>query len=111
VIPLVQQQLDAIGAACRRHGVARLDLFGSAGRAANFDPATSDVDFIVSFRPDADLGPWLAEYFDLRDEIQRVLQRPVDLVMEAAMSNALFRREAERTRQLVYAAQDTETAR
>jgi predicted nucleotidyltransferase len=110
MVPLVEQQLDALRAACGRHGAARLELFGSAANPGTFDPQRSDVDFIVSFRPGFDLGPWLAHYFDLRDELQQILQRPVELVMESAMQNPLFRHEADRTRQLIYAIQDTQAA-
>ncbi|MGO9742875.1 MAG: nucleotidyltransferase domain-containing protein [Roseiarcus sp.] len=40
-------------AACKRFDVARLDIFGSAARGENFDPARSDADFLVAFGPDA----------------------------------------------------------
>jgi predicted nucleotidyltransferase len=39
---------------CRRYGVRRLDVFGSAARGADFDVATSDVDFLVQFGPPGD---------------------------------------------------------
>ncbi|HUB26979.1 MAG TPA: hypothetical protein VL992_16250 [Tepidisphaeraceae bacterium] len=110
MISLVEQNRAAIEAACRRHGVRRLELFGSASDEATFDAARSDVDFLVSFAPGADLGPWLAVYFDLRDDLERTLDRPVELVMETAMRSPLFRREADRTRQVIYAAQDSEAA-
>ena len=38
---------DTLVALCRRHGVARLDVFGSAARGVDFDPARSDVDLLV----------------------------------------------------------------
>lgn len=38
---------------CRRHGVARLEVFGSAARGTDFDPQTSDADFLVEFRFDS----------------------------------------------------------
>jgi hypothetical protein len=102
MVPLVEHQLDALAAVCGSHGVARLELFGSAANPAEFDPARSGVDFIVSFRRGFDLGPWLAHYFDLQEELQQILQRPVELVMESAMQNPLFKREAARTRRLIY---------
>jgi predicted nucleotidyltransferase len=110
MLPLIQNQLDAIRAACRRYEVARLELFGSAADAAAFNPTRSDVDFIVAFAPQTDLGPWLAKYFDLRDELRQLLGRPVDLVMEGAMTNPLFLSEANKTRQIVYAADHTQAA-
>jgi predicted nucleotidyltransferase len=42
---------DMLAALCRRHGVARLDVFGSAARGADFDPERSDVDLLVEFAP------------------------------------------------------------
>jgi len=38
-------------ALCRRFDVARLEIFGSAARAADFNPDASDVDFLVEFPP------------------------------------------------------------
>lgn len=108
--PLIEQRLSSLKDACIRHRVARLELFGSATDPARFDPQRSDVDFIVRFVPGADLGPWLGRYFDLRDELERVLQRPVELVMDSAIRDPLFLNEANRTRQLVYAAENTEAA-
>ena len=35
----------------RRHGVARLEVFGSAARSGDFDPIRSDADFPVTFEP------------------------------------------------------------
>jgi len=62
---------------CRRFGVARLDVFGSAARGGDFDAETSDVDFLVEFgAPDDDL----ARFLDFRDALEALLGRPVDLV-------------------------------
>ncbi len=107
---LIEQHLDAIRAACRRHGVARLEIFGSAADSAAFDPERSDADFIVAFQKGASLGPWLASYFNLRDDLQLALGRPVDLVMQGAMQNPHFLRHANRTRQVIYASPDAQAA-
>lgn len=110
MIPLIERQLDLVRNICRRHRVARLEVFGSAAEPTRFDPDRSDIDFIVSFLPETDLGPWLAEYFALRDALTRELGYRVDLVMESALRNTFFQIEANRTRQVVYANQDTEAA-
>ena len=52
--PLVSERREAVAELCRRHGVRRLDAFGSAVRAGNFDPSRSDVDFLVEFGAAAD---------------------------------------------------------
>lgn len=45
---LIEQHHDEVAALCRRAGARRLDAFGSAVRD-DFDPATSDLDFLVEF--------------------------------------------------------------
>ena len=47
---IVQQRLVALRELCIKHRVERLDLFGSAARD-DFDPETSDLDFLVEFEP------------------------------------------------------------
>ena len=103
VIPLVAEHRIEIESLCRRFGVARLELFGSAADGS-FDPARSDIDFLVEFQPGRDLGPWLAEYFDFKESLEVLLGRPVDLVMATALKNPWFINEVNRTRTLVHAA-------
>ena len=61
---------------CRRFGVARLDVFGSAARGSDFG-AESDVDFLVEFRSPEDS---VARFLEFRDALAALLGRPVDLV-------------------------------
>ena len=89
---------------CLRYRVRRLDVFGSAATGRGFDPQSSDLDFLVEFEPDQDLGPWLSHYFDLQDELQRLFGQSVDLVMASALKNPFFAREVNRTRRPLYAA-------
>lgn len=70
---------DDIAELCRRFGVRRLEAFGSAARGADFDPATSDVDFLVKFEPRSGLSAF-RQYFDFAEAIQNLLGRRVDLV-------------------------------
>jgi predicted nucleotidyltransferase len=101
--PLIAEHLDAIRALAREYGVVRLELFGSATTAA-FDPQTSDIDFLVEYPPDYDFGHWLTRYFDLKDRLEALLGRPVDLVMVDAMRNRHFIANVNETRQVLYAA-------
>ncbi|MEW6201804.1 MAG: nucleotidyltransferase domain-containing protein [bacterium] len=103
MIPLIEQNRETIGELCRRYGVERLEVFGSAADDT-FDIEHSDIDFIVEFLPGQDLGPWLAHYHDLRDELERLLGRDIDLVMAGAPKNPWFLRELNRTRKVLYAA-------
>jgi predicted nucleotidyltransferase len=103
VSAIVEKQTE-LAALCERFGVARLEVFGSAASDEQFDPKTSDLDFIVEFCPGQDLGPWMQNYFSFRDELVKLFGYPVDLIMSSAMKNRHFIREADRTRRLLYGA-------
>lgn len=100
---LINENLEAIRALCREYGVVRLEVFGSAMTDA-FDPARSDVDFIIEYPPDYDFGPVLTRYFELKERLEAVLGRSGDLVMAGAMRKPRFIEAANETRQVLYAA-------
>lgn len=76
--------LTRLGEICRRYGVARLEIFGSAGRGeAGPD---SDVDLLYELAPDARLG-WDIEV--LAAELSEAIGRPVDLVSRRALHGRL----------------------
>ena len=105
MVDVLMHNLEAVAALCRKHGVRTLEVFGSAADG-EFDPARSDIDFIVEFSPDAPMGPWLARYFNLRDDLSALLGFPVDLIMmnSPGLRNPYFAREVSRSRRVVYAA-------
>ena len=93
---------------CRRFGVRRLEVFGSAVRE-DFDPAKSDFDFIVSFA-DKTPGTYADRYFDFAAAIEKLLGRRIDLLTERSIRNPYFRREVEAARQIVYDERSQEAA-
>lgn len=70
--------LQAIGDICQTYGVSELAIFGSALRD-DFDPDNSDIDLLVRFI-DNDAGPWMSKFLDMKQDLQRLLARKVDLV-------------------------------
>jgi len=86
---------------CRRFGVLRLDVFGSAARG-NFDPARSDVDFLVELEPPDGMSRFDA-FFGLKDALEALLGTDVDLVDPSALDNPYFAAAVEQTRQALYA--------
>lgn len=80
---------EAIARACREFDVARLRIFGSAV-TGRFDPASSDLDFLVDFQPDAAKG--IAPFLALKAELERISGREVDLVEGRAVRNPYFAR-------------------
>ncbi|HZB92083.1 MAG TPA: nucleotidyltransferase family protein [Stellaceae bacterium] len=99
---VVISRLAEVKRLCRHFHVRRLDLFGSAARA-DFDPACSDLDFLVEFEPGAP-GKALDTYFGLKEALEQLFGRPVDLVMPGAVENPYLSRSINENRQIVYAA-------
>jgi predicted nucleotidyltransferase len=100
---VIDRHRAEIAVLCGRYGVTRLELFGSAARAADFDPDSSDADFLVEFDRNSGL-PSLDRYFGLAEALQQVLGRPVDLVEPSAIKNPFLRAAIERSKELIYAA-------
>jgi uncharacterized protein len=82
----IDSKRDALAALCRRFGVARLEIFGSAARGAGFDPKRSDADFLVTFAPPTRND--LTAFVDLKDALEELLGRPVDLVERQAVEES-----------------------
>lgn len=70
---------------CRRNGIRRLELFGSA-IGPDFGPQ-SDVDLLVEFRPEARIG-FLA-LSRMQRELSELFGRHVDLVPRAGLKPAI----------------------
>ncbi len=103
MIDLIERQRPQIEILCRRFQVKRLEVFGSAAEAGRFDPARSDMDFLVEFMPEAETR--VAElYLDLIAALHDLLQRDVDVVMARAIRNPYFRQVVDRSRRTLYAA-------
>lgn len=99
--PLIATRQDSIVALCHRFGVRRLEVFGSLLRD-DFDSAKSDVDLVVEFGPDFPGGA-VNQYFGLKDALEALFHRRVDLIELALMENSRLKRLIERSKVLVYA--------
>src|SRR5215211_6516965 len=98
MIPLIEQRKADLAALCRRHGVRRLDVFGSAARGDFEDK--SDLDFIAVF---TDTGPGYADrYLGFAEALEALFGREVDLLTERSIQNPYFRKSVEATRQIIY---------
>lgn len=104
---ILEPHLAEIPDLCRRYGVARLELFGSATGDA-FDPQRSDLDFLVEF--DADPSRLFDRYFGLKEALEALYGRRVDLVTAGSLRNRYFIEAVNQSRRLVYAAEDSQAA-
>lgn len=97
----LEARRDGLTALCRKYGVSRLDLFGSA-LTDDWHPGESDLDFLVVFKPDPSHS--LADrYLGLAEALEALFGRPVDLVTDGSIRNPYFRRGVNASRAPVYA--------
>ena len=95
----VESRRAELAAICARLGVRRLELFGSGTRSST----PRDLDFLVDLgeRPPAE---YAAAYFALREQLEALFARPVDLVTPPGLENPYFRQRVEQEKTLLYAA-------
>ena len=93
--------LTQIESFCRRWQVLELAVFGSALRD-DFGPE-SDVDFLVTFSPDADWG--LLDHVQMTMDLKAIFKKEVDLITRRGLersSNWLRRNGILESAQLIY---------
>jgi len=91
----------AISEVCRQHGVRRLVVSGSAV-TDRFNEERSDVGFLVEFRDE--MASRFDAYFGLKEALEQLVGRPVDLVAPAALENPYFAASVAAGGQELYAA-------
>jgi len=97
--PLFDDNREAIATLCRRHGVVRLEAFGSILRG-DFDTDRSDVDILVEFEPAA--ASSFQNFLTLKESLEALLGRSVDLVELRAVRNRRLRHYIEKSRSPIY---------
>lgn len=100
--PLIEAHRAQVQELCRRHGVQRLEVFGSAAKGT-FAAATSDLDFLVEFQP-APPVTYSRNYFALWRDLEALFGRSVALVESLALRNPYFLRAIAPSRTVLYAA-------
>jgi uncharacterized protein len=96
----IEKHRGTLTALCHRYGVLRLEVFGSAARGADFDPAKSDADFLVEFDKASGLSA-LDQFLGFSEALERLLGRPVDLVEASAVRNPYVRATINRSKELI----------
>lgn len=102
MLPLIEQHRTEIESLCRRHDVRRLELFGSAARG-DFNPKTSDLDFIVEFTDYAVLSI-ADQWFGLQEDLEALFGVKVELVSARTAVNPYFLETVNRDKVTLFAA-------
>ncbi len=93
----IEPYRERVEAICNDLLLMRLDIVGSAAR--DDFAATSDIDVLVSFGGDDRL---FERYFELKERLEEVFERPVDVIEERALRNPYFKESIGRDRILIY---------
>ena len=97
---LITQNIEQVLALCKKYKVKSMYVFGSILTPRFNDK--SDVDLLVNFSSDIDYLSYADNILDLYSELKTLLGRNIDLVDESAIKNPYFKKEVERTKQLIY---------
>jgi predicted nucleotidyltransferase len=90
---------EAIAELCRTHFVTDLHVFGSVLRPS-FN-ADSDIDLAVRFDGVPPME-YFNNYMDLKEKLELLLGRQVDLIEDKAVKNPIFRAILDREMQSLY---------
>ena len=98
---LIELNLQHILDLCRKHKVKTLAVFGSILTDRFNDQ--SDVDLLVDFEPvDHDRFDYVSNYFDLKDSLEQLFNRKVDLIEYGKNLNTIFKALVDKKKQLIY---------
>jgi predicted nucleotidyltransferase len=96
---LIESNIERLRLLCHQYKVRRLFVFGSA--VSNRFRPDSDIDLIVDFNH-VELRDYADNYFSLKDELEKLFNRKVDLLEAQAIRNPFFKAVVDQEKQLVY---------
>lgn len=96
---IVEQNRTRLIELCENHNVKELYLFGSI-LTDKFNEK-SDIDMLIQFSS-LDLSKYFDNYMDLKEEIEVLFQRPIDLIENQSIRNPIFRKIIDKEKKLFY---------
>ena len=96
---IIKSKLPELLNLCQQHKIASLYLFGSAN-TEQFDN-DSDIDLLVTFS-DMDLFDYFDNYMELKENLESIFDRRIDLIEEKTVKNPVLRRSIDRNKTLIY---------
>lgn len=97
------ENITLIKKLCEQYKVRTFSAFGSVTRD-DFDNE-SDIDFVVDFEEN-DPFEYTNLYFQLKEKLEKLLKRQIDLIEERAIKNKYFKKELNETKVLIYGQQN-----
>ena len=96
---LIETYKDQIFKLCENNKVKSLYSFGSVNGTSFTEE--SDVDFMVDFDTN-DPIEYTDQYFNLKFELERILNRSIDLLENKAIKNPFLRANIDKSKILIY---------
>ena len=94
-----EKNISLIKKLCEKYRVRTFSAFGSVTREDFNDD--SDIDFVVDF-DENDPFEYTDLYFQLKENLEKLLKRQIDLIEERGIKNQFFRKELNETKVLSY---------
>ncbi|MFA6359486.1 MAG: nucleotidyltransferase domain-containing protein [Dysgonamonadaceae bacterium] len=91
--------MDKIRRLCEQHYVSQLSVFGSI--LTNKYNKNSDIDLLVNFS-NIDLQNYADNYFSLKQALEEIFMRQVDLLEDKAIKNPYLRKSIDSSKRLIY---------
>ena len=91
--------MDKIRKLCEQHYVSQLSVFGSI--LTDKFTKNSDIDLLVDFS-NIDLQNYADNYFSLKQALEEIFRRQVDLLEDRAIKNPYLRQSIEASKRLLY---------
>ena len=101
-LEMLKEKQDEIRRLCEKHRVMSFDVFGSA--ATGHFNESSDLDFLVDFDPALPATQKAEAFFGLKEDLEVMFSRSVDLVTVSSLTNPYFRASVLEERHSLYAA-------
>lgn len=102
MVSIISENIESIRHLFKKHQVVEAFLFGSAARDELKD--NSDIDILLTFSEDISLYDYADNYFELKDALESLLKRKVDLVTAKSLKNPVLKENINETKKHLYAA-------
>ena len=96
---LITKNIENITTLCEKHFVVNLFVFGSI--LTNKFNKESDVDFLVEIAG-VDPFEYFDNYMDLKEELEQLLNRNIDLVEIQTLKNPILKTAIDQSKKLIY---------
>lgn len=96
---LIESNIEKIKLLCEKYHVHSLFVFGSAIKDSFTNE--SDIDLVVDFE-NFDIKEYADNFYDLKEQLEVIFKRPVDLLEEKGIRNPFLRKQIEKEKLLIY---------